>query len=87
MTTLVTESADSAVLGRVSMNIRTLTALAGIVGAVAAGILGGALGITNQLWIAVVVGTVGVVLMALAMSRNEMNSASSAEGRVHADID
>lgn len=87
LTTLVTASADSAVLGRVSMNIRTLTALAGIVGAVSAGVLSTAWGIVNQLWIAVVVVAVGVILMALSMSKPEQAAPHAVERRVNADID
>ncbi|MGW0183965.1 MFS transporter, partial [Nocardia sp. NPDC003345] len=87
LTTLVTESADSAVLGRVSMNIRTLTALAGIMGAVAAGWIGETLGIANQLWIATAVGAVGVILMALSISRDDKPPAAPAEVRVRAESD
>lgn len=87
LTTLVTESADTAVLGRVSMNIRTLTALAGIVGAVSAGIVSEALGVTNQLWIAVAVVAVGAILMALSIPKSEQEADRPLEEQVNAGID
>lgn len=87
LTTSVTEQADPAALGRVSMNIRNLTALAGIAGAVAAGLISEALGLENLLWAAVGVCAIGVILMALSISTRHMKPAESAAELRHADID
>ncbi|MFC8530635.1 MFS transporter [Nocardia sp. NPDC057227] len=64
LTTAVTARADAALLGRVTLNVRTLTALAAMSGAVLGGAAGSLIGIGGAAWIAVAVGAIGAGLMA-----------------------
>lgn len=68
LTTLVTRDTDSSVLGRVSVNIRTLTALAAMVGAVSGGWAASRFGVRTELWISAGAAVVGTLLMTLTVS-------------------
>jgi MFS family permease len=68
LTTLVTRDTDSSVLGRVSVNIRTLTALAAMVGAVLGGWAASRFGVRTELWISAGTAVVGTLLMTLTVS-------------------
>lgn len=68
LTTVVTESADSSILGRVALNIRTLTALASMAGGLLAGVLADRLGIGRQIWTAAAVCVAGAALMAVTVT-------------------
>jgi MFS family permease len=68
LTTLVTRDTDSSVLGRVSVNIRTLTALAAMVGAVLGGWAASRFGVRTELWISAGAAVVGTLLMTLTVS-------------------
>lgn len=65
LTTVVTESADSSILGRVALNVRTLTALASMAGGLLAGVLADRLGIGWQIWAAATICVAGATLMAV----------------------
>jgi hypothetical protein len=69
LTTLVTRDADSSVLGRVSLNVHTLTACAGIVGAMLGGWTASCFGVRTEMWVAAGVAMTGTLLMALTVSR------------------
>jgi MFS family permease len=68
LTTLVTRDTDSSVLGRVSVNIRTLTALAAMVGAMSGGWAASRFGVRTELWISAGAAMVGTLLMAFTVS-------------------
>jgi hypothetical protein len=87
LATLVTESAESSVLGRISMNVRTLTAIVGIVGAVMDGLLSEVLGITALLWAAVLVCAAGALSMAYSVAGATSGRPAQDEGGVKAAAD
>jgi predicted MFS family arabinose efflux permease len=68
LTTLVTRDTDSSVLGRVSVNLRTLTALAAMVGAMSGGWAASRFGVRTELWISAGAAMVGTVLMTFTVS-------------------
>jgi MFS family permease len=69
LTTLVTRDADSAVLGRVSLNVHTLTACAGMVGAMLGGWAASRFSVRTEMWASAGVAMTGTLLMALTVSR------------------
>ncbi|MEV0357978.1 MFS transporter [Nocardia sp. NPDC050697] len=70
LTTAVTARADASVLGRVTLNVRTLTALAAMSGSVLGGAAGSLVGIRGAAWIAVAVGAIGAGLMAVFVTED-----------------
>jgi MFS family permease len=68
LTTLVTRDTDSSVLGRVSVNLRTLTALAAMVGAMSGGWAATRFGVCTELWISAGAAMVGTLLMTFTVS-------------------
>lgn len=69
LTTLVTRDADPSVLGRVSLNVHTLTACAGMVGAMLGGWTASRFGVRTEMWVSAGIAMTGTLLMAVTVSR------------------
>lgn len=72
ITTLFTRDTDSSTLGRVSVNLRTLTALAASVGAMSGGWVASRFGVIAELWVSAVVALVGTLLMLFSILRESV---------------
>jgi predicted MFS family arabinose efflux permease len=69
LTTLFTRDADSSVLGRVSVNVHTLIAIATMTGAMLGGWTASRFGVHTELWVSAGIAMAGAFLMTVIVSR------------------
>jgi MFS family permease len=76
LTTLVTRDADSAMLGRVSVNVHTVAAFAAMAGAVLGGWAASSFSVRTELWVSAGVALAGTSLMVFAVTRRSARTES-----------